>query len=738
MVSLANLYKPENFSRRCQTATQKAIAGGYLHKLYPHAKKQGRELRAGDIYGGPGDSFGINTVTGKWADFATGEDRGGDLVSLIAARENISQPQALELLEKEMGIGPLPPKPRKELPPAPTAGAPSKTWVYTDQHGHELYRAQRWEKPGHSKSCRMSGLSPDVEKVPLYLPEVLAAIKNRKLVFITEGEPKADLLRSWGITATTFANGVKGYQQTMARWFAGAGAVILVDADEPGREFGRRVASDLARLKNEGIKVIELPEPKFEGYDLVDWRNDGGTFEKLAALVKDAPLFKTSEKRNHSSLPMQPVTVEELPVPAPPIDDEIPEALLHPGGLIEKIMDYIEKSTVASFPLFSMAAALTLVGTLIGQKVMTETGLRTNLYIFALAPSGTGKNAPISAIKKLMFEAACNEAHLGPSHLASSAALISELSGVGKQSLLLLFDEIGDLIGSVKNKNNVAKNEMIQLLKELHSCTDSVYSKSFADSKNNLMVHRPHLSLYATGVPSKFWSNFSFGEVSDGFLPRALVLSIDLEIKKKKKVLLAEPPADLFEAIKTLAGTEKQHVGNLSTTPVPQAVPKTAEAEAFFDQWDDRLLALQNQARNAEDGRGEIYNRAAEQAHKIALIHAVSLAGGLPESVGLESVKFAIELVDWAIPRMIKHITANVSSGELDGLRKKIMVLVDKKGAASKRDVYRNISGCTSRLAEEALKMLEETRELIPVKIEHKNGRVSLAWMRPKEDEAND
>ena len=62
----------------------------------------------------------------------------------------------------------------------------------------------------------------------------------------------------------------------------------------------------------------------------------------------------------------------------------------------------------------------------------------------------------------------------------------------------------------------------------------------------------------------------------------------------------------------------------------------------------------------------------------------------------------------------------------------------DKRGSASKRDVYTNLRGCTSRLAEEALKILEETGELIPAKIEHKNGRGSLVWMRPKDKEEND
>ncbi len=43
-------------------------------------------------------SFRINTLTGKWADFATG-DKGGDIISLWAYVEGISQTDAARVLQ---------------------------------------------------------------------------------------------------------------------------------------------------------------------------------------------------------------------------------------------------------------------------------------------------------------------------------------------------------------------------------------------------------------------------------------------------------------------------------------------------------------------------------------------------------------------------------------------------------------------------------------------------------------
>ena len=44
-------------------------------------------------------SFKINTQNGKWADFAT-DDRGGDVVSLVAYLHNITRKEAIKKLLK--------------------------------------------------------------------------------------------------------------------------------------------------------------------------------------------------------------------------------------------------------------------------------------------------------------------------------------------------------------------------------------------------------------------------------------------------------------------------------------------------------------------------------------------------------------------------------------------------------------------------------------------------------------
>ncbi len=78
---------------------------GLLVTWLPNGRCEGREWvalnpRRSDRTPG---SFKVNMVSGKWADFSTG-DRGGDVVSLRAYLLDVSQREAARLLAQELGM----------------------------------------------------------------------------------------------------------------------------------------------------------------------------------------------------------------------------------------------------------------------------------------------------------------------------------------------------------------------------------------------------------------------------------------------------------------------------------------------------------------------------------------------------------------------------------------------------------------------------------------------------------
>jgi hypothetical protein len=95
-----------NFNAINQAAL--AQAPNICRWLLPGGRVEGREYvalnpnRADSSLG----SFKVNLSTGRWCDFATSEDRGGDLISLTAWVFGVSQSEAALRLALKIGLKP--------------------------------------------------------------------------------------------------------------------------------------------------------------------------------------------------------------------------------------------------------------------------------------------------------------------------------------------------------------------------------------------------------------------------------------------------------------------------------------------------------------------------------------------------------------------------------------------------------------------------------------------------------
>jgi hypothetical protein len=401
----------------------------------------------------------------------------------------------------------------------------------------------------------------------------------------------------------------------------------------------------------------------------------------------------------------------------------VPPGILKPGGILEEYVRYVRESTVTSFDLFSLGSGLCLLGTILGQKVMTETGLRTNLYVICLSPSGSGKDAPLKAIPVLLQNRSVNAASLlGPDQLASSASLWTALKH--RPSQLILLDEIGDLMCSVNKKPDLAKSALAKDLKKLYTSTDRGSYKSYADKKNTQILDWHCLSLYATGVPGAFFDNLTVADVTDGFIARTLIWSLNLETQKPKPKTRLEPPLRVIESMKYLNNIKiifEDDREEVPKRPVPMVVPKTDEASRCFDEWQDKYIALQNDTRSDKNGVASIYARVPEQAHKIALIHAVSKQGGIPAHVSLESVEYACRLMDWSAGRIIPKVKASVAYNPQDALVRRITEIIEHKGKISREQIYRMLKDCTHKQAEDAISIVVNSGKASRINSLYKN-----------------
>ncbi|WP_439580181.1 hypothetical protein [Elioraea sp.] len=283
-------------------------------------------------------SFKVNTRTGAWADFATGE-AGGDLVALRAWLDGVSQAEAARALAGELGLGHAAPAPKANghhppaaqdeawqpvvpvpdgapAPPAahPRLGRPVHVAEYRDAEGRLLGAIHRYEPSGRPVSGPTNGRTQTGDKKqilplvlcadgtrlewrwrampkprPLYGLDLLAQRPGAPAV-VVEGEPKCDAARRLiGDRAVVVAwpGGAKAVRHVDWSPLAGRQVAIWPDADEPGIAAARWIADELRRVGARKVGIVNPPADVPQGWDLADAERDGWTEAQVLARIRD-------------------------------------------------------------------------------------------------------------------------------------------------------------------------------------------------------------------------------------------------------------------------------------------------------------------------------------------------------------------------------------------------------------------------------------------------------------------
>lgn len=178
------------------------------------------------------------------------------------------------------------------------------SYEYVDADGIVAYRTVRKEKAGQRKRFIaqrpdgrggwINGLDRDAPRILYRLPEIKAAISRAvlkdeplPLVYLTEGERKADKLASWGLLATAVAFGAKGWRDAYAEALAGCTVAILPDNDDEGRGFAERAAKSITEAGGRAV-IVPLPGLPAKG-DVMDWSGDADELRALTDAVLNPP-----------------------------------------------------------------------------------------------------------------------------------------------------------------------------------------------------------------------------------------------------------------------------------------------------------------------------------------------------------------------------------------------------------------------------------------------------------------
>lgn len=313
-----------------------ASAESVLAHWLPNGKRQGAEyiaLNPKRSDASPG-SFSINTTTGEWSDFATG-DKGGDLVQLIAYLDGCEyQSEAAARLadflsiplvegdhhapaaasprtathkpEPERPITPIPPEAMATRPSQhPKWGKPSAEWIYRDADGRPLAIQRRFDPEGERKQFIPLTYWADGWKAkappeprPLYGLHGLAA-RPEAPVLIAEGEKAADAAAGLlpGLVCIATMNGSQSPQKSDWAPLHGRKVFIWPDNDDAGQKYAKAAARLALVAGAASVEILDLralainpttrePCELPKGWDAADAPGRGWNADNLAPALQ--------------------------------------------------------------------------------------------------------------------------------------------------------------------------------------------------------------------------------------------------------------------------------------------------------------------------------------------------------------------------------------------------------------------------------------------------------------------
>jgi hypothetical protein len=328
----------------------------------------------------------------------------------------------------------------------------------------------------------------------------------------------------------------------------------------------------------------------------------------------------------------------------------IPEHVLDAGGLISDWLRLMLDAGLPDIPQYNFPVVLAAIARAISGKIMTA-GYWPNLYLLKVGPTSSGK----SSSDKFMQQRLAGKLNgfYGPSDFASGPALLRALSQ--QPCALIVLDEATKMFRRYRGGPDPILDGKKDVLMELHSKTGMVYSKAYADMRNNIEIVNPCVSVTGNATPIIF-DSIKQEDFDNGMMQRFDFFCYDGLILERGRMT----PADEVDSI--TSAVSKFLSINSSQLNSPVETGFTADADRMLEQWSKQITAEANQA--DEGGERGIISRKYESCIKYAMIHHASANGPekLAEPLSAASLQWGIEtakmLADWKLNVLPKKVTS--------------------------------------------------------------------------------
>ena len=381
----------------------------------------------------------------------------------------------------------------------------------------------------------------------------------------------------------------------------------------------------------------------------------------------------------------------------------IPDELFEMPGFVADLMGYTLRTAYYPNRALAFAGALAMLSHLTGRRYKDQRGSRFNLYLLALAKSGTGKEHP----RAVNIDLATQMAIVGEfgDTFASGEGLEDSLCL--SPAMLYQVDEVDYLFNTVKLKDARAEqiNSMLLKLYSESKTTHIMRKKAVQRGQPSLgtAIVQPHLTVFGTATPKFFYQSLTERTMENGLLARCIVLEAG-ERGAAGTPHEEDFPESVLATVRDMVRLGREM--NLDAQfPHPLILQETPEATKRMQDVFALADAEYRKASDAgDDSANALWARAGEKVSKLAALHAVSRKP-LEPLVDVEAVDWAWRFVSHMTRRMLFMASMFVSDSEYESRAMKVLRTVkQKRGRISHGKLLKN-----SHLDRDAFKKVVET-----------------------------
>jgi len=372
----------------------------------------------------------------------------------------------------------------------------------------------------------------------------------------------------------------------------------------------------------------------------------------------------------------------------------IPDRLLAIPGFINEYTEYTMRTGQYPNRVLAFCSALAFLSFLTGRKIKDERNNRGNIYLVALANSGTGKDHP----RKVNMNVAIQN-NLG--------ACIAESFGSGEgledamflhPSMLFEIDEFDTVFNSLKYAKDGRGESVMEKLLRFYGSSNGTYkmrklSMRNADGKktdDDRKIVNPHLVILGTAIPKFFYSALSERVLANGLIARCMVLDAGKRGHGRKPSNEGIP-----ECISRTIELISKYVqsGNLTEINAdPMLIGATAEADRLLNRLNEKYDCIYDRFEADQQTEAmSFWARVFEKVCKLSMLYAVSENPVKPE-ISVGAVKWAAAFVEHITDQMLAMVDAYSFENQFDEkCRKAVRYIRQARGKIKHSDLLRSM-----------------------------------------------